>query len=450
MATEFTMPKLGLTMEEGTILQWLVPDGTEVMAGTAALVVETDKVETEVEAPATGVLRHVGAVGDVFRCGQPIAWLLAAGELAPVTVAPATVAPVAAAAPPATALVATREAQGWAAIEIVGRVLASPNAKRIAAIHGIGIPSLSPGSGPGGRVVSEDVEALVARRAAHVPSARPAASAAASQLAGLVGVDIAGVDTSAPDGRITRQDVADHVRTKLGSTSVAPVATQTPMKVIPLRGMRGTIASRMSGSLHEMAQLTLTMDVDMDAVFTDRETRKAAGRPPGYTDYVIAAVARALHFHPRLNSQITPDGIALLPDIHVGLAVALEEGLMVPVVRHADRLRLDAIAAETARLAEAARSGSLTLADIEGGTFSVSSLGMFGVDAFTPVINPPNVAILGVGRIRDDVVWVADGFRRVRRMTLSLTWDHRVLDGAPAAEFCQTIKLHLEDPTLIP
>ena len=231
--------------------------------------------------------------------------------------------------------------------------------------------------------------------------------------------------------------------------ATAPAA-QTPTSLIPMRGMRGTIAARMFSSLQSMAQLTLTMDVSMDAVWADREARKARGTAPGFTDYVIAAVAQALRAHPHVNSQVTDEGIALLPDIHVGMAVALDNGLMVPVVRHTDRLRLDGIAAETARLAAAARSGKISPDELAGGTFSVTSLGMYGVDAFTPVINPPNAAILGVGRIRDEVVWRGDSIGRARVMTLSLTWDHRVFDGAPAAEFCRTVANNLEDPSTIP
>jgi pyruvate dehydrogenase E2 component (dihydrolipoamide acetyltransferase) len=227
--------------------------------------------------------------------------------------------------------------------------------------------------------------------------------------------------------------------------------TQEPTSTVAVKGMRGTIATRMRASLQEMAQLTLMVDVNMDAVVTDREARKAGGGPtPGYTDYVIAATARALRDHPRLNSQLTAEGIALLPRINVGMAVALDEGLMVPVVRDTDQLNLIELSAETTRLAEAVRGGQLKLAELEGGTFSVSALGMFGVDGFTPVINPPNAAILGVGRIRDDVAWAEDGgIKRVKRMTLSLTWDHRVTDGAPAAAFVQSIGHYLDDPSTL-
>jgi pyruvate dehydrogenase E2 component (dihydrolipoamide acetyltransferase) len=218
--------------------------------------------------------------------------------------------------------------------------------------------------------------------------------------------------------------------------------------------MRGTIASRMSESLHSMAQLTLTMDVDMDGVVADRARRAEKATPPGYTDYVIAATAQALVEHPVVNSQVTDDGVALLPSVHVGLAVALDHGLIVPVIRDTLSYDLDALAAETTRLATAARDRTLTLADLEGGTFSVTALGMFGVDAFTPIISAPNTAILGVGRIRRDVVLDDTGDtdggtrgpepRAAHRLTLSLTWDHRAFDGAPAAAFAQSVKRRLE------
>jgi len=223
---------------------------------------------------------------------------------------------------------------------------------------------------------------------------------------------------------------------------------QEPTETIRLSGMRGTIAKRMHASLQEMAQLTLTMDADMSAVLADRAARKTAGTAvPSITDYVVAASARALVVHPRMNAQVTEAGIALLPEVHVGLAVAVANGLLVPVVRDAAHRDLADLAAETTRLAAAARDGNVSPADLEGGTFSVSALGAYGVDVFTPVINPPNAGILGVGRLRDDVVVVDGAVATVKRLTLSLTWDHRVVDGVPAAEFCKTIVELLADPT---
>jgi pyruvate dehydrogenase E2 component (dihydrolipoamide acetyltransferase) len=196
-----------------------------------------------------------------------------------------------------------------------------------------------------------------------------------------------------------------------------------------------------------MAQLTLTMDADMTATLADRAERSASGTTvPTITDYVVAATARALREHPRLNAQVTAAGINVLPDVHVGLAVAVDNGLLVPVIRDAARRDLAELAAETTRLADAARRGQLSPADLEGGTFSVSSLGRLGVDVFTPVINPPNAGVLGVGRLRDDVVLGDAGMTTTKRLTLSLTWDHRVVDGVPAAEFCRTIVALLAAP----
>jgi pyruvate dehydrogenase E2 component (dihydrolipoamide acetyltransferase) len=484
MAIEFAMPKLGLTMEQGTILEWLVPDGASVSAGTAVLLIETDKVETEVEAPSDGRLHQAGAVGASFECGARIGWFLADGEQAPASAAPAAAAPAAAAAV-AAATVGPPTASPAAPSSVVrgegGRLLVSPNARRVAASLGVDVAQVR-GSGPGGRIVSEDVEAHAAAYpagAAPAPALRsappplavstgatPFATAAAVQLAQLVGLDLstAGVATMSPDGRIGREDVAEHIRSLIAraqsatpapmaqtpAATVAPAlpsASQTPTRIVPMTGMRGTIASRMHASLREMAQLTLTVDADADALVADRTARKAAGgSAPSYTDYVIAAVARALVAHPMLNSQVVTEGIAVLPDVHIGMAVALEKGLVVPVIRNTLHRTMEDLATETARLAEAARAGKLGMADYEGGTFSVSTLGMYGVDAFTPVINPPNVAILGVGRIREDVAWDGDAPKRVRRMTLSLTWDHRVVDGAPAAEFASAVANLLREP----
>jgi pyruvate dehydrogenase E2 component (dihydrolipoamide acetyltransferase) len=440
MATEFTMPKLGLTMEEATIVEWLVADGCTIEAGTAVMRIETDKVETDVEIGVGGVLHHVGRPGDVFACGATIAYVLAPGEQPPSRAAPSVPAAstfAAATLPPPAPVTPPHDG---------GRHFSSPNARRIAAAAGVDVRTVT-GSGPRGRVVGADVSA---HTTAPGPNASPSefavASVAARQLADLLGVDLHAVPADPVEQRITRDGVAAYVRSRLASAPTPPASVttavtllQTPSEMVPMSGMRGTIAKRMHASLHESAQLTLTMDAEMDAVLDDRRIRSERGAAPGFTDYVIAAAARALTRHPRVNSQVTADGIAVLPDVHVGLAVALDNGLMVPVVRHADRLTLDELSAETSRLAAAARAGRLAPAEVEGGTFSVSALGMFGVDAFTPVINPPNVAILGAGRLREEVVLVDGAVSTVTRLTLSLTWDHRVLDGAPAADFCRTI-----------
>ena len=214
--------------------------------------------------------------------------------------------------------------------------------------------------------------------------------------------------------------------------------------------MRKTIANRMYESLQNMAQLTMDMDVDMDAAVSLRTELvrqwEADGVRPSYTDMVVRAVARALTEHPLMNARFGETEIALLDEVNVGMAVAVPDGLVVPVIRGADELSLAGISREAGRLAAAARDGRLTMDDFADGTFTVSALGQFGVDSFTPIINAPQAGILGVNRLRDDVAWDGDTPVRCKRMRLSLTWDHRVLDGAPAAQFLAGVRDLLENP----
>lgn len=486
MAGDFVMPKLGLTMEAGTVVEWLVADGAEVRRGQPVLRIETDKVSSDVEATETGRLRQLAAAGQTYQCGEVIGRFHAASAGADPKTAVAPAGDGASPSPPAASAEADPKA---GAAPAGGRVLASPNARRVAAGLGVDLAAVT-GTGPGGRIVASDVETAAASapttpaepEPAPAPTAaaealpatvRPApaasvATVAARQLADLLGVDIGEVPASSPDLRVTREDVAAHVRRRLATASGPPAPSspasfpappapapappasaaalqQPPTKVIPFKGMRRTIARRMHQSLQEMAQLTLILDADMTGVIEDRRRRQeAGGTVPGFTDYVIAAAAAALREHPYANSQITDDGVALLPDVHIGMAVALDAGLIVPVIRHADQLDIEAVAAVTARLAAAARSGKLSPDEVRGGTFTVTAMGMYGVDAFTPVINPPNTAILGAGRVRDSVKWDGASPRRTSVLTLSLTWDHRAFDGAPAAQFASAVRNWLE------
>lgn len=459
MAKPFLMPKLGLTMEEGTIAEWLIGDGDRVAAGDAILRISTDKTETDVEATIEGRLHTVAEIGETFLCGETIAWLLDDGETPPAKTASRPVTALAVAGVRAMAAPSTAAAPVVATTRSDGRIVASPHARRLAAERNIDLRTVV-GSGPGRRIVSADLDGVTAP-AAVVGSGRQGAGSqqvlstfAARSLADLLGIDIATVSPDPRTLKVTKELVAAHVRSLLSapaSTAIAapdlPPALQQPSSLVPLTGMRGTVASRMHASLQQMAQLSLFMDADLDAVNADREARKAVGAAPSYTDYVIAAAARALREHPRANAQVTDDGIAVLPEVHIGMAVALDDGLIVPVIRDTADRDLSDLSAESSRLAAAARAGSLAFSDIEGGTFSVSTLGMYGVDGFTPIINPPNAAILGIGRLRDDLVLEDDGsVRSVSRLTLSLTWDHRVFDGAPAAAFTERIVQLLADP----
>ncbi|HJL91309.1 MAG: dihydrolipoamide acetyltransferase family protein [Acidimicrobiales bacterium] len=444
MSSPIYMPKLGLTMTEGTLTEWLVNTGETVSQGQPVASIETDKIETEIEAEAEGHLHHLCKSGEVFECGVVLGWVLEEGEEPPET--------------PETPEVANDQTTAIEQNEILeketktksSRIAASPAAKRLAKEKGVDLSTIS-GSGPSGRIVVEDVEAFSASTPVDSISETldTNASQAAVSEAQKLGVDLSKVQTSSTDRKIRKSDVQAHIKNSSESASEKQSFLFEPIgegERTQLTGMRKVIANRMHSSLQSMAQLTLHLDVEMDNVISLRREMQSDDELPGYTDFVIASVARALKAHPQLNSQMLENEILQLNEINIGMAVALSDGLVVPVVRNADQLSLNEIAKNTSRLAGQARDGKLALEDLEGGTFSVSSLGMFGVDGFTPVINPPNAAILGVGRIREDTAWDDQTPRKTSRMVISLTWDHRVLDGAPAADFASTIKSGLENP----
>ena len=447
MPAPIFMPKLGLTMTEGTLTEWLVSTGETVSQGQPVASIETDKIETEIEAEAEGILHQSAKSGEVFECGLVLGWILEEGEEPPENSEPENSEPEKKNIPSVDSSVNTENETKTK----TGRVAASPAAKKLAREKGIDLSTIS-GSGPGGRIVVEDVEAVSTNEITVANSApdNAKASQAAVNEAQKLGVDLRDVKTSSKDKRIRKSDVQEHIKSSPGSNEGTNEGfTFDPIgegERVPITGMRRVISGRMQASIQAMAQLTLHLDVDMDNAISLRKNMEADDSLPGYTDFVIASVARALKIHPLLNSQMLENEILQLNEINVGMAVALDEGLVVPVIRNADQLSLKEIAENTSRLAKQARSGKLALEDLEGGTFSVSSLGMFGVDGFTPVINPPNSAILGVGRIREDMTWVDQKPTKVSRMVLSLTWDHRVLDGAPAADFAKTVKSGLENP----
>ncbi|MEZ5260415.1 MAG: dihydrolipoamide acetyltransferase family protein [Acidimicrobiales bacterium] len=451
MAIDVVIPKMGMTMESGTLVTWLVPDGAEVAVGQPLFHLVTEKLDCEVEAEAAGVLVQLVGPDTTLEPGGLVGRLLAQGETGPASPAPA----------PAGS--SDGAATGGA------RRAISPNARRLAAELGVELTTLI-GTGPAGRIVGRDVvQAAGSPTATGRPAGgeRRAVSPLARRLAGELGVDLSTVVGTGPGGRITRTDVeaAAAATPAPPAAPAAPTAPASPTapaapaegdgevrERIRLIGMRGTIAKRMHASLQEMAQLTLHAEVDMTRAVKLRKRLAAQWeaddrRPPSYTDLVIKAVAHALVEHPALNARIAGDHLERLADVHVGLAVALDEGLVVPVLRHTDRLSVSEISDRARALATAARDNRLGLDDLAGSTFSVTALGAFGIDGFTPVINPPNVAILGVGRVRDVAVPVSR--RRVerrRQLTLSLTFDHRAVDGAPAARFLAAVTERLESP----
>ncbi len=430
MAIEVLLPKLGLTMEEGTVDEWLVNDGDVISVGTPLLRLATDKIDVDVEAEAEGVIARAVPNGATLAPGSVLGWLLAPGEVAPVG--------------------ATAPAPTSAPVALSDRQRVSPNARRVASELGIDVATLR-GTGPGGRVVSEDVEESARVQSTKVTS--PLARRDAMQA----GIDVNELPTDT--GYITRKDVREAISGQgAGVPAPSSLATIPPgqesSSIIPMKGMRGTIAARMVQSLTEMAQLTHGFEVCMDAVVELRGTLKEQYHDfglqvPSLNDFVVRAAALALRKHPILNATITGREIHLLRRIHMGMAVAVPGGLMVPVIRDADTLSIFELARATRELAESCRTGSISLDALEGGSFAVTSLGTYGVDFFTPVINPGNVGILGVGRLRDSGRWDEERFVKTQVLTLSLTFDHRAVDGAPAAEFLQTIAELLARPLVL-
>ncbi len=451
MPTEIYLVKVGMNMTEGVVDEWYIPDGANVEVGEMLYRLETEKVNLDVDAEAAGVVKHLIGEGITMLPGDVVGHIYAPDETIPDDLpqagaaasapaeAPAVAEPAAAAAAP-VATVTRGEGE---------RILSSPAARRLAGELGVDVATLA-GSGPGGRIVEADVQA-----AADSGAAAPAAagggrsSPMARKVARELGVDLATVTGTGPGGRITKEDV-EAAAAAPAAPAAAPIAASREDQTVPVRGMRKTIAARMHDSLQTMAQLTMDMDVVMDDAVKLRtqliEEWEDEGIRPTYTDLVIRAAAKALEKHPLMNSVFNDTEMTLLGDIHVGMAVALEEGLIVPVVRHANAISMKQLAVESSRLAAAARDGSLTPDDLMGGTFTVSALGMFGVDSFTPIINSPQAGILGVNRLREDVAWDGAVPVKQQRMRLSLTWDHRALDGAPAAQFLAAVRDLLQAP----
>ena len=309
-------------------------------------------------------------------------------------------------------------------------------------------------SGPGGRILEGDVQRYIDLRGpAPTETARLKASPLARRLAKEHGVDLSLIAGSGPDGRIVRDDVLQAASTAPEIPTVETPALQQAAEVIAMDGIRGIIAERMTLSLQTNASVTLHTEVDATAFVELRgmlnDKLQAREVSITYTDLLIKVVANALREHPRLNATLTDAGIHLLQEINIGVAVALEDGLVVPVVRNADKERLSEISGQVKDFAERARNNQLSPGELQGGTFTITNLGNFGIDAFTPIINPPESAILGVGRILKKPVVHNDEIVIRSMLTLSLTFDHRVVDGAPAAQFLQTISDYIQDPYLL-
>lgn len=445
MPTPIIMPKFEMAQETGTVMRWVKQNGDEVMRGEPILEVETDKVVMDVEAPEDGVLAGATAAeGDVIPVATVIAYVLQPGEELPEDVAP-----------PAADTSAAAEAAAPQHPTAPSDQRATPVARRRAAAAGIDIASVpAPGDG---KVTRQDVEAFLRGQNGHPAPAsagpRPYATPAARRVAAEMGVALAVVAGSGPDGRVQEADVIRAAEQAQGQPATTPASSA---ERVPLQGMRRTIATRLLDSYQTIPHVMFTVTADMSAMQAERaalnKEAAAAGLPKvSMTALLVKVVAWALTRHPLVNASLVDESIEYHDDVNVGMAVALDDGLIVPVIHNADRLGIQAIAAQVGDLTQKARAGSLSLADVQGGTFTISNLGMLGIDQFTAIINPPQSAILAVGRtVKEPVVVETDvGDEVVVRpqMKMTLSVDHRIIDGAVAARFLQDVVRGLERPS---
>ena len=465
MATEIVLPQWGMEMQDGTIVKWLKQEGDPVEEGEPIVEVETAKIQTELESTASGILVHImveegtivpvrGLLAIVADPGEEVPRPVSQsspsqGGTAGVLSAPLQVG----AAPIPDSPVTFPPAQDGARVQVV------PAARRLAQEHGVDIGQVS-GTGPRGRILIADVERAVE---AAQPSATLTALSqappttgvspqqkvhvqvvpAARRLARERGIYLTQVHGTGPGGRILIADVEQAVQ----APGLAPDRA-VPQAAVQIEGMRRTIATRMLQSLQTMAQVTLTTEANVSDAMTLRAgiSREWTNMSLSPLHLAVKAAARALKEHPRLNAIQGEDQFQMMDEVNIGVAVSLPEGLITPVIRNADQKTLAQIASEARDLASKTREGRARPEDVTGGTFTISNLGIFDVDAFTPIINPPQVAIRGVGRVVEKPIILQGEMAKGAMMYLSLTFDHRVVDGAPAAEFLQKLKGYLEDP----
>jgi len=463
MAVDVTMPKLGLTMETGKIVEWKKNEGEQVQEKEVLLVVETEKITYDVESPATGILHIISPIESEVPVTELIGVIAAdkaeydkiVAEGVPAAAPAATEAAVvspSAAQPTSRTVSAPMRAPGE-------RIKASPQAKRLANEKGLDL-SLIPGTGPQGRITEKDVLAFEATAAS---AEKIKISPVAKKMAEEMGLAISQIQGSGPGGRIIKEDVERHAAAKVAK---APAAQQAPAAAAPstapgegdrlvkFTGMRRIIAQKMLQSKVEAAQAYMSNNVDASAIQSFRKqllpyAEKKAGVRVTITDIMMKITACAIKEHPVINTRYTEEGDLWLKDIHMGMAMALQEGLIVPVIWNIDKKSIIEIAQERVSLIDRGRSGKLTPDDMKGSTFTLSTMGMYGLEEFYAIINQPENAILSVGAIMDKP-WVVDGQIVIRPiMNVGLTYDHRTIDGAKAGQFMQTLKVFIENPMMV-
>jgi pyruvate dehydrogenase E2 component (dihydrolipoamide acetyltransferase) len=457
MVEEIILPKLGQTMEEGTIIEWLKEEGDLVEQGEVIFTMESDKATLTVEAKQKGFLRKILVpAGETVPVLTIVALLTETRHesLSNYEIRDGVTSPLETMLEPRTEPAAEKpRAPSRMKERERGRVFASPRARRRARDEGVDLTDLT-GTGPGGRITEEDVLKHLA--------GQPEATPVAQRLADHAGINLAELDGSGFDGRITKADVelAIGARESISEPRSGQPAPAEVVNEVPMRGVRARIAQRMRDSHQITAPVTLTTEADATNLVEARQrlnTRLAdeLGFRIGYNDLLVRLVGCALGAFPYMNARLQhrdDEGEALiqhLKQVNVAVAVDTERGLLVPVIEKADQKSLTEIARELQELVERARAGQALPCELSGSTFTITNLGMHEIDAFTPIINLPEAAILGVGRIKERPAVVKGTLCIRHQVWLSLTFDHRLVDGAPAARFLQHVRTLIEEPVLL-
>ena len=432
MAYEILMPKLGLTMTEGTVEEWKFREGDYVKKGDALFSVSTDKLTNDVESEAEGVLLKILLpAGETAPCKAVVGYLGQEGESVPGGAKPdeGTAAPQTETAPAAKPAYERRSGEP---------VIASPAAKKLAREKHIEL-SLVEGTGPKGRITLEDVENFLKAEAEKLPVKT---SPTAAKLAAELGVD---TTTLGVEGRVMKADVLAVAE----SAGVGCVPESNELPPVRVNSLRRSIAANMLNSWHTSPRVVYTMPVECTAMKALRAQLKARGAAVSYNHIIMKVAAKALTEFPDMNARFADNSLIRYRHVNMGLAVAKNDGLIVPNVKQCEEKSLSEIAQATERLIEAVRSGSITMEDITGGTFTITNLGNYGVTYFSPIINQPELAILGVCAMADTPV-VRDGEVVIRpMMNLCLSADHRVIDGVMGAAFLKRVCELLENPCLL-
>ena len=457
------MPALEISQDTGTLVHWLKSEGDLVQKGDPLMEIETDKVTVEIESPGTGVLASITAQpGDEVPVGQLIALLLAEGELPLESESPLEGEELSERETPSETRKVTPTSENSPTRER-SKVVATPVARRLAEENGIDLAEISDAIGAD-RIQKAHVLAYLESRTPpkddredqETPKRFTTASPKARQLASEHGLDMTTLAGSGPDGAVLAGDVQEALAVRSKSTLESPaLSTKSGQpRVIPVKGMRKVIADRLQASYQTAPHISLSLSADVSEVLRISERLSSAvqeetGHPLTMTAILAKVVGATLHEHPRLNAHLVDDEIREFSDVHLGIAVALEDGLIVPVIRSVEQRGLASIQSELNDLTSRARKGAIKLNEVKGGTFTISNLGMFGIEQFTAILNPPEVAILSIGTVTDVPVGM-DGEVVLRPiMQVTINADHRAVDGAVAARFLAALKKALENPWLL-